>query len=113
MKNNLKLYLKEIDTLLKKKEIKDLEKIKEEHLLQIQFFQHERFVHLLVTVFVGIVTILFFLFGLLLKNSSLFLLFFCGAVLFIPYIFHYYYLENGVQKMYKQYWELNDRTKEK
>ena len=57
MKNNLKLYLKEIDTLLKKKEIKDLEKIKEEHLLQIQFFQHERFVHLLVTVFVGIVTI--------------------------------------------------------
>ena len=62
MKNNLKLYLKEIDTLLKKKEIKDLEKIKEEHLLQIQFFQHERFVHLLVTVFVGIVTILFFLF---------------------------------------------------
>ena len=55
------------------------------HLIQVSFFQHERLIHLIVTV----------TFALL--------------ILLIPYIRHYYILENEVQKMYGQY----DRMMEK
>ena len=94
-----------------KKEIKNITKVNEELLLQIKIFQHERLVHLLVTIFVGLATILFLLFALLIENLILFLLFFLCLLLFIPYIFHYYYLENGVQNLYQKYWELNDHNK--
>lgn len=109
MKDSLNLYITKIDALLNQKEIKNIVKVKEELLLQIKIFQHERLVHLFVTIFVGLATILFLLFALLLEKTTLFILFFLCLLLFIPYIFHYYYLENGVQKLYQKYWELNTR----
>ncbi len=109
MQEKLKDHIIKIDNLLKEDKLKIKDSIIEEHLTQIQFYQHERFVHLLVTVFVGIVAILFFLFGLLLENIMLLILFILSLILFIPYIFHYYALENGVQKMYDQYWQLKDK----
>lgn len=109
MKHDLKEYLNEIDELLKKDKIKDKEQILKNHLIQIKFFQHERLIHLIVTVFVGTMTILFLLFGLFLNNLMLFLLFLLTFLLFIPYILHYYFLENGVQKLYKQYWNLDNK----
>ena len=81
------------------------------HLQMVQHFQHERLVHLIVTVFVGSMTILFLLFGLLTNNIYLYILFASTFILFIPYIFYYYFLENGVQKLYKQYWLLLDKEK--
>lgn len=72
-------------------------------LVWISFFQHERFVHLLVTVFVGICSILFLLSSLYFGNLPLLLLFIITFALFVPYIFHYYNLENGVQKLYDIY----------
>ena len=109
MKDNLKEYLSYIDNLSEK--VADLEKVIESHLIQIKFFQHERLIHLIVTVFVGSMTILFLLFGLLTSNIMLFILFAATLILFIPYIFYYYFLENGVQKLYKQYWTLLDKAK--
>lgn len=109
MQEKLKDHIIKINNLLKEDKLKNKDSIIEEHLTQIQFYQHERFVHLLVTVFVGIVAILFFLFGLLLENIMLLILFVLSLILFIPYIFHYYALENGVQKMYDQYWQLKDK----
>lgn len=109
MQEKLKDHIIKIDNLLKEDKLKIKDSIIEEHLTQIQFYQHERFVHLLVTIFVGIVAILFFLFGLLLENIMLLILFILSLILFIPYIFHYYALENGVQKMYDQYWQLKDK----
>ena len=111
MKDNLKEYLSYIDNLSSKEKIADLEKVIESHLIQIKFFQHERLIHLIVTVFVGSMTILFLLFGLLTSNIMLFILFAETLILFIPYIFYYYFLENGVQKLYKQYWTLLDKEK--
>ena len=72
----------------------------------ICFFQHERLVHLIVTFFTGISTILFLLGFLAFTNLLLLLLFVITMLLFIPYIFHYYYLENGVQKLYDLYLEI-------
>ena len=68
MRYDLKNYLTEIDKILSENKIKNKDEILENHLHQISFFQHERFVHLIVTVFVGICTTLFLLFGILLSN---------------------------------------------
>ena len=58
MKKYLYDYIKEIDGLLK-----DSKKITKEdidnHLVKIEFFQHERLIHLIVTVFYAILFILF------------------------------------------------------
>ena len=104
MKLKLNNYISELEDKLKNNKIeKDLDK---EVLTAIAFFQHERFVHLLVTVFVGISCILFLLGTLQFGIIGLFLLFLITLLLFIPYIFHYYYLENGVQKLYDLYFEI-------
>ena len=82
----------------------DKERISEvlrEFEIKIAYFQHERFIHLIVTV----------LFALLEMGSlyvcliapSLPILIFCGMflILLVPYVMHYYFLENSVQEMYK------------
>ena len=109
MRYDLKNYLTEIDKILSENKIKNKDEILENHLHQISFFQHERFVHLIVTVFVGMCTTLFLLFGILLSNIYVLLLFGLTFILFVPYIFHYYFLENGVQKLYHQYWSLKEK----
>ena len=104
MANYAVQYVKKVDEYLGEEHSKeDIVEVTENHLLKIQFFQHERLVHL-------IVTVLFALLDIVMASVS----FFCPSiiintiiilftVLLIPYVFHYYFLENSVQKMYEQY----------
>lgn len=74
----------------------------EEHLIKIRWLQHERLVHLLVTMLVAVLFL--FLYGLLLLASfSVLVLILLGivAILLAAYIYHYYRLENTVQRWYK------------
>lgn len=75
-------------------------------LVQIQFFQHERLIHLIVTVTFAILTVLSVLSFLALVQLGLLVLSILLVVLLVPYIRHYYILENGVQKLYTYYDEL-------
>ncbi len=81
----------------------DWKNLQEFHLRQIGFIQHERLIHLLVTLFFGLFSLISILsiiiYGLmeLLPLTMLFL------VLLIPYIFHYFRLENGIQRWYGLY----------
>lgn len=111
MKRDLKEYLERMDNILKKEKLGNKEELLKDHLIQIKFFQHERLIHLIVTVFVGLIAVFFLLFGLLIDNIMLFILFILTALLFIPYILHYYFLENGVQKLYHQYWDLERKKR--
>ena len=77
--------------------------ILQEHLVQIGFFQHERLIHLTVTVTFAILTIMSFVASLVVGMPALLALTLLFVVLLIPYIMHYYTLENEVQKMYVQY----------
>ena len=77
--------------------------ILQEHLVQIGFFQHERLIHLIVTVTFAILTIMSFVASLVVGMPALLTLTLLFVVLLIPYIMHYYTLENEVQKMYVQY----------
>ena len=99
MKKYLYDYIEYIDNIIKNK--KGNKDIIENHLIKIGFFQHERFIHLIVTLFFA------FLFILFLFLTCIHFIFFIIAIIFmiflIFYIVHYYRLENGVQYLYKQY----------
>ena len=107
MRQKLGDYIKELESKIKDDKIdKNLD---EEVLTKIKFFQHERLVHLIVTFFVGISCIIFMLGYLCLDKFEVLLLFMLTLMLFIPYIFHYYYLENGVQKLYDLYFDIKNK----
>lgn len=76
-----------------------------EHLTQVSFFQHERLIHLIVTVTFALIVILLMHITFLAPETSLLLLiFFLAAALFLCfYILHYYILETNVQYFYTQY----------
>ena len=74
--------------------------------MQIGFFQHERLIHLIVTVTFALLTVISFGIMLLAEFLPVIGLTVLLLVLLIPYIGHYYTLENEVQKMYKQYDEI-------
>lgn len=101
-------YIKTTNEVLKKKVTKnDIEELK----IKITFFQHERLIHLLVTIAFAFLTIIFLALGMI---SYLFLVIFAILIIFdIFYIIHYFYLENSVQYLYKLYDEMNDNVNEK
>lgn len=107
MEKRILSYRRYIDELLKKEDV-DWQQAAADHLVQIGFFQHERLVHLIVTVTFAILEILS-LFMTLLSfdlgsgNPGLGCLSVLLLILLIPYIRHYYILENETQKMYVQY----------
>lgn len=88
---------------------KEYEKLIEQHLRQIAFFQHERLIHLLVTLCFALLAFADFFACIFAFTPELLILFFTLLVLLIPYIMHYFLLENGVQKMYRQYDELSKK----
>lgn len=111
MKRTLKEYIKEMDAILEKESVENLDAIKQRHLLQIGFYQHERLIHLMVTFMTSVLTVLILLYTLMCPNIGTFLLFMILFCLLVPYLFHYYHLENGVQKMYRQYFLLEEKQK--
>ncbi|MCR5607454.1 MAG: hypothetical protein K6G26_00125 [Lachnospiraceae bacterium] len=112
MKRRILAYLIFIDNKIaeyKKEPPKSVEEIDTEisrHLIQISMFQHERLIHLIVTVLFAIITIFTILYNIICQNQTVFILIIALFVLLLPYIKHYYLLENGVQKMYLQYDEM-------
>ena len=108
MKKYLYDYIASIDEVInnKKKINKDLIN---EHLIKIQFFQHERLIHLLVTLFYCVFMLIFMAAGVIFIGF-----FIIGLILLIfvlCYIVHYFRLENGVQYLYKQYDMLKEGCK--
>ena len=106
MKKYLYNYIKEIDELLDSNKKISNDTI-ENHLIKISFFQHERLIHLLVTLFYAL---LFILFGALCFVHYMFVIIVAPILIFlICYIIHYFHLENGVQYLYKQYDKMRNR----
>lgn len=81
----------------------DEEKLKEllaYHNWQIQWMQHERLVHLIVMLFVCFFTLLVFGFTVMRSSLPSMILLAILLILSVAYLFHYYRLENNVQKWY-------------
>ncbi len=108
MKNKMKEYLNEMRDLDKKKKKLSKDELND-MLVHIKFYQHERLIHLLVTIFVGLGTIMFFGIAINDKSIEFILVGVITLILFAFYIVHYYFLENSVQELY----DLYDSLKEK
>ena len=80
------------------------------HRAQIEYLQHERLVHLLVTLFFGLCTLLTLLFLVLHPQVSVGVLVVLLLLLLVPYVVHYYKLENGVQRWYHLANEIEARS---
>ena len=107
MKERIVGYRKRMDALLAQPpEGIDWDAVLREHLTQVSFFQHERLIHLIVTVTFAILTMLALAIYCIAEYMPMLGLIALLLVLLIPYIGHYYTLENEVQKMYAQYEEI-------
>lgn len=111
MGDRIKEYVAYIDDLLASEDDSiDWEEEIKKHLIQIKFFAHERFIHLIVTVLFAIMTVLVFLYLLSDFNLSIFALLVAIMILLIPYIKHYFLMENSVQYMFEQYDKMVEKT---
>lgn len=110
MKNEIKEYLTYISNIVNSKK-GITEELKRELLIRIQFYQHERLIHLIVTMTFAVMTVLSFVILMLKGGMGALLLSVLFLALVIPYIYHYYFLENSVQKLYKLYYEINEALK--
>jgi len=110
MNKEIREYMLELDRLLSENPAAaDLEVL----LTKIKFYQHERLVHLVVTMTMSLLTIIvacaMFMVAdeVIMPFAALFILF---LVLTAAYIRHYYKLENNVQKLYRYYDKLREKS---
>lgn len=89
---------------------KDWKTIDRQHERKIRYFQHERLIHLLVTLTTCLATLLTFFFTMLLRLPYLYPVAFVLLVLSIAYLLHYFKLENGVQRLYTLGDQIERRT---
>ena len=109
MRKYLTEYLKNLEALLASGGDINYEELERSHLIMIQFMQHERLVHFLVTILFALgffISLAIYLLGDLIMMLPLLILI---LGLLVPYIAHYYFLENSVQKMYHLHDEIHAR----
>ena len=102
MKSNKEWIADKLEKLISdidSKKITNKDYIKE----SLEWFKHERIVHLLVTIFVWIFFLVLFI-----KSTDIwtYILDFILLILEWFYLYHYYRLENWVQKLNEQYLKL-------
>lgn len=94
-------WTREIELILKHREKgTNWKRVLNDHRAVIGFLQHERLIHLMVTLAVAGMFLVTVLFSLVLKSVFLGLVGLLLVGLLLPYIWHYFRLENGVQKLY-------------
>ena len=112
MKHRITTYIAYIDRILETGECElSYEELIAEHEKQLAFFMHERLIHLLVTLCFAILSFMTFFAMVFDFSYGLAALLVAFLVLLVPYIMHYYLLENSVQYMYRQYDRLNRKIK--
>lgn len=109
MKKLITDYQKEVEKKIKNKTFtkEDLADFK----VMVGYFEHERLIHLLVTITVIILTCFFFYMFSIMPSIFLFLLVIILIVLLSFYLCHYYFLENNVQNLEKKYLEIKKDLK--
>lgn len=100
MSDFLNQYLVEINKKIKERYHHNWKEVLVDHRETIKFMQHERLIHLMVTLTIAILFVISMSFSLVYQFTALIVVDFLLLILLVPYIFHYFKLENGVQKMY-------------
>lgn len=113
MKKRILTYRAYMDGMLLKEDVENWSSIMEEHLQQLAFFQHERLVHLLVTITFALLEMCAMSMFVLTEVIGFGALAVAVFILLVPYIRHYYLLENEVQHMYVQYDKILEHIRKK
>lgn len=113
MADRIKQYMVYVNQILESDVERNWEEEMQKHLVQIAFFAHERFIHLVVTVLFALMTTMVFLYTFSNFSIPLLLLMVLLIGLLIPYIKHYFLLENSVQDMYEQYDKMQEKAGKK
>lgn len=102
MRGYINNYIASVEKALED-ENADLEALKREHSIQIGFIQHERLVHLMVTIMCCL--LLFIGLGLYFFTGLTALLIVDGLMLILVfgYLTYYFFIENSTQKLYRLY----------
>ena len=103
LKKYLEQYIAMLEKFLQDGKISNFDYIKSEHIKQIQFVQHERLIHFLVTMMFAIIEFICLGIFLVTSNIGVLILVILILGLLVPYIAYYYYLENHTQKLYLLY----------
>jgi len=97
-----KKYDEEIIKIISdKSSTNDWKKILEKHRRMISYIQHERLIHIIVTMFVGLVMSIGAFITIIIQKQDLLFFVFSLLILFVVYLFHYRFLENTTQNWYK------------
>ena len=100
MKDSLKEYSNELKKL-SEKNVSISDKELEYHYIKIKNYQHERLVHLIITVTFAFITLFSLYFAK--SNITYLVITLISFIMLVCYIMYYYYLENTIQKLYKYY----------
>ncbi|MBQ8927774.1 MAG: hypothetical protein IJ055_05830 [Oscillospiraceae bacterium] len=103
MRKYMTVYEHYLQEFLKKPRDKELSALRREVLVQIGFMQHERLIHFLVTMLFAILFMIGLGICLIRPSVGMTLLVVLLLALLVPYIWHYYFLENTTQRMYVLY----------
>lgn len=102
MDKKIEKHEKFVRDLLEKIESEnDLQYLSRFHRKMMQHFQAERLIHLIITMFWALFTMIMSITSIITKNTLFIVLAGLLIVLLVPYIIHYYKMENGVQKLYE------------
>lgn len=103
MKQYISEYIRTVESFMRSgcKNSDEYEKVLREFETKIAYFQHERLIHLIVTVLFAILEMSAIYVILVSPNFGAIILCIMFLILLVPYVMHYYFLENSVQKMYK------------
>ena len=117
MKKYILAYMEEVRAFLGRLDADDavtseeMQGFLKEFEVKITYFQHERLIHLIVTVLFALLEISSVYMILAAPSLSAGILCLMFLVLLVPYIAHYYFLENSVQEMYKMRDEIVSRIR--
>ncbi len=107
MTKQIKAYLELLERFFKAEHTEEeTEQFRAELLRRIKFYQHERLIHLIVTMSVGVFFMLALILYLSQSGAGLLILTVMFLALLAAYLKHYYFLENSVQKMYLYYYQI-------
>lgn len=113
MRRELVAYRKKMDEVISNPDELYYDGIIQDHLAQISFFQHERIVHLHVTLAFAIMVMIIITAVALTQQLAFLLLAALLLCLLVPYIVHYAFLENETQRLYPQYEKLREIERKK
>lgn len=109
MTKQIRAYLELLERFFRAEHTdEETEQFRAELLRRIKFYQHERLIHLIVTMSVGVFFMLSLILYLSQSGAGLLLLTVIFLALLAAYLKHYYFLENSVQKMYLYYYRIGE-----